>query len=44
VLACAIAAHAELIISGDADLLVLKYFEHIPIVTSMQALQRFSLQ
>lgn len=40
VLACAKAAQADLIISGDQDLLVLQAFEGIPIVTAAQALER----
>lgn len=40
VLACAAAAQAELIITGDRDLLVLKEFQNIPIVTAVQALSR----
>lgn len=39
VLACALAARAELIVSGDDDLLVLKHFHEIPIVTPAQALR-----
>lgn len=39
VLACAIAAEAELIVSGDNDLLTLKMFREIPIVTAAQALR-----
>jgi predicted nucleic acid-binding protein len=38
VLALALAARAELIVSGDNDLLVLQQFEGIPIVTPAQAL------
>jgi putative PIN family toxin of toxin-antitoxin system len=38
VLACARAARANLIVSGDDDLLVLGSFESIPIVTASQAL------
>jgi uncharacterized protein len=38
VLALAVAARAELIVSGDNDLLVLQSFEGIPIVTPAQAL------
>ena len=38
VLACALAAGAELIVSGDKDLLVLQSFEGIPILTAAQAL------
>jgi uncharacterized protein len=41
VLACALAARADLIVSGDQDLLVLQAFEGIPIVTAAQALERF---
>lgn len=44
VLACALAAHADLIVSGDDDLLVLKEFQHIPIITPAQAMQRFEEQ
>ena len=40
VLACAKAANADLIISGDQDLLVLQAFEGIQIVTAAQALER----
>jgi uncharacterized protein len=40
VLACALAAQADLIVSGDQDLLVLRVFEGIPIVTAAQALVR----
>ena len=40
VLACAKAANADLIISGDQDLLVLQAFEGIQIVTVAQALER----
>lgn len=39
VLACALAAQVELIVSGDADLLVLKQFQRIPIVTAAQAVE-----
>jgi uncharacterized protein len=39
VLACALGAKADLIVSGDADLLVLQAFESIPIVSPAQALQ-----
>ena len=42
VLALARAARAELIISGDADLLVLQQFEGAPIVNAAQTLQRLS--
>jgi putative PIN family toxin of toxin-antitoxin system len=40
VLACALAAQAELIVSGDKDLLTLESFEQIPIVTAAEAMQR----
>ena len=40
VLACALAARADLIVSGDEDLLVLKEFQGIPIATIAQALAR----
>ncbi len=39
VLACALAAQADLIISGDDDLLALKEFLGIPIVTAAEALK-----
>jgi uncharacterized protein len=39
VLACALAARAALIVSGDDDLLVLKQFSNIPIVLPHQALR-----
>ena len=39
VLACALAAQADFIVSGDADLLVLKQFQGIPIVTAAQAVR-----
>jgi putative PIN family toxin of toxin-antitoxin system len=40
VLACAIAARADLIVSGDDDLVALKEFQGIPIVTAAEALRR----
>lgn len=40
VVACAIAAGADLIISGDSDLLDLKEYQGIPIVTAAEALTR----
>lgn len=40
VLALALAAQADLVISGDDDLLCLGSFEGIPILTPAQALQR----
>ena len=43
VLALALAVSADLIISGDDDLLVLMNFEGIPIVTPAQALTRIGV-
>lgn len=43
-LALAVAARADLIISGDADLLDLCNYEGIPIVTPIQALSRIEGQ
>lgn len=43
VLACAKSARANLIVSGDQDLLVLQAFEGIPIVTASQALERLKV-
>ena len=40
VLACALAARADLVVSGDADLLNLKTYLHIPIVGAAEALKR----
>lgn len=40
VLACALAARADLIVSGDADLLGLKSYQGIPIVGPAEALRR----
>ena len=40
VLALTIAAQADLIVSGDDDLLSLTHFEGIPILTPVQALER----
>jgi uncharacterized protein len=37
VLACAVAASARLVVSGDDDLLTLNVFQGIPIVTAAQA-------
>ena len=42
VLSCALAARADLIVSGDDDLLVLKHFEGVPIVTVAQAIAGFA--
>ena len=40
VLACALAAQADLIVSGDTDLLNLKTYQGIPIVNAAEALKR----
>lgn len=42
VLACALAAQADLIVSGDSHLLNLKAYQGIPIVTAAEALSRLS--
>jgi putative PIN family toxin of toxin-antitoxin system len=42
VLACAIAARAELIVSGDRHLLDLKTYQNIPIINAAEALARLS--
>lgn len=42
VLACALAAKATLIVSGDDDLLVLKSFNGTPILTTAQAIKHHS--
>ena len=42
VLACALAAQADLIVSGDSDLLDLKSFQGIPIVAAAEALERIT--
>ena len=42
VLACALAARADLIVSGDADLLNLKAYQGIPIVTVAEALMQLA--
>ena len=43
VLACAVAAKADAIITGDKDLLTLKFFENIPILTVAAALERLGI-
>lgn len=43
VLACALAASADLIVSGDDDLLVLKSFNGIPILTAAQATKHLGI-
>ncbi|MGH8235617.1 MAG: putative toxin-antitoxin system toxin component, PIN family [Steroidobacteraceae bacterium] len=40
VLACALAAEASLIVTGDKDLLVLNAYRDIPIVTAAEALRQ----
>jgi uncharacterized protein len=40
VLACAVAAEADVIVSGDNDLLMLKSFQGIPIISAAEALGR----
>jgi len=44
VLACAIAARAELIVSGDRHLLELSEYQGVPIVTPAEALRRLPLR
>lgn len=44
VLACALTAHADLIVTGDADLLDLNAYQDIPIVTAAEALRRIEAQ
>ena len=43
VLACAVAAGVDGIVSGDNDLLALAVFEGIPIITAAEALKRLGL-
>ena len=40
VLGCAVAARADVVVSGDKDLLVLRSFADIPILTSAEVLER----
>ena len=42
VLTCALAARADLIVSGDDDLLVLGSFKNIPIVSVAWAVRQFT--
>jgi putative PIN family toxin of toxin-antitoxin system len=44
VLACALAARADLIVTGDSDLLTLLNYQNIPIVTPAEALRRLAAQ
>jgi predicted nucleic acid-binding protein len=43
ILACALAAPADLIVSGDAHLLNLKTFHRISIITAAEAIDRITL-
>lgn len=42
VLACALAAKADAVVSGDGDLLVLGSFQSIPVLTAARALEKLS--
>lgn len=42
VIATAVAAHAEALVSGDDDLLALKNFQGIPILTAAQVVERIA--
>ena len=42
VLACAVAARADAIVSGDSDLLTLESYEGIPIITAAQCMARLT--
>ena len=44
VLACALAAQADFVVSGDDNLLVLREFAGIPILTAAAALQKITSQ
>ncbi len=44
VLACALTASADLIVTGDKDLLTLNIYQNIPIVTVADALRRIEAQ
>jgi putative PIN family toxin of toxin-antitoxin system len=44
VLACALAASADLIVTGDKDLLTLNIYQNIPIITAAEALRRVEAQ
>lgn len=43
VLACALCAKADVIVSGDKDLLVLNAFENMPILTASHALEMLKI-
>ena len=44
VLACALAAKAEIVVSGDKDLLDLSTYQNIPILSAAEALHRIEAQ
>jgi putative PIN family toxin of toxin-antitoxin system len=44
VLACALTARADLIVTGDSDLLTLLNYQNIPILTPADALRRLAAQ
>jgi predicted nucleic acid-binding protein len=44
VLACAVAAAADAIVTGDHDLLMLETFEGIPIIDVREAIRRLGLE
>lgn len=44
VLACALAAQAEFIVSGDGDLLTLKSFQGMPIVTAVEMVETINAE
>lgn len=44
VLACAVGAQADLIVSGDGDLVTLRNYNGIPIVTAREAVERIAAQ
>jgi putative PIN family toxin of toxin-antitoxin system len=44
VLECAVAGHADVVVSGDEDLLILQSFQGIPIINAREALRRAGLE
>lgn len=44
VLACALTARAELIVSGDSDLLELNIYQGIPIIAAAEAMRRIGAE
>ena len=44
ILATALVAKAEVVVTGDLDLLTLQYFENIPIITPKEFLHLYSLE